>query len=363
MHQGGARCIARREMVVAKGRAVAAGLLQAEAGELEFADGRFTVPGSGRGIGLLAVARAASDPANLPDGMAPGLDAYVWNECDVFTFPSGAHVAEVEIDPETGPVTLERYFAVDDYGRVINPLLTDRPGAGRGGAGHRPGDAGAHGLRPAIGPAAERLAARLRLAARRRSARPRHHPRRAADRGQSARRQGLRPGRLHRRAADHHLRDPRRARRRSASSTSTCRRRPSASGGRSGLRGELLEPGEARGAAGGEIAVFPPALDGGEQPPDARSRRDAERGHIVAAEREDRDRPGFGQRSISSSSARRRDLPVGGEQQRQVAIALRAEPVERQALRLGVAALGRAAKAMPGRRAVAARPRTAQPLG
>jgi carbon-monoxide dehydrogenase large subunit len=124
MHQGGFALHRAAEMVVAKGRAVAAGLLQAEAAELDFAEGRFTVPGSGRGVDLLAVARAAADPANLPDGLAPGLGAYVWNECDLITFPSGTHVAEVEIDPETGAVTLERYFAVDDYGRVINPLLT-----------------------------------------------------------------------------------------------------------------------------------------------------------------------------------------------------------------------------------------------
>ena len=73
---------------------------------------------------LLAVARAASDPANLPDGMSPGLDSYVFNQSDVFTFPNGCHIAEVEIDPETGAVTLERYIAVDDYGRLINPMLT-----------------------------------------------------------------------------------------------------------------------------------------------------------------------------------------------------------------------------------------------
>jgi aerobic carbon-monoxide dehydrogenase large subunit len=124
MHQGGFALHRAAEMVVAKGRVVAAGLLQADAGELEFAAGRFTVPGSGRGIDLLEVARAAAEPANLPDGTTPGLGAYVWNECDVITFPSGTHVAEVEIDVETGVVTLERYFAVDDYGRVINPLLT-----------------------------------------------------------------------------------------------------------------------------------------------------------------------------------------------------------------------------------------------
>ena len=124
MHQGGFALCRAAEMVIAKGRAVAAGLLQADATELAFAEGRFSVPGSGRAIDLLDAARAAADPANLPDGVAPGLGVHVWNECDLITFPSGTHVAEVEIDPETGAVTLLRYFAVDDYGRVINPLLT-----------------------------------------------------------------------------------------------------------------------------------------------------------------------------------------------------------------------------------------------
>jgi carbon-monoxide dehydrogenase large subunit len=124
MHQGGFALHRAAEAVVAKGRAVAAGLLQADAAELDFADGRFAVRGSGHSVDLLAVARAAADPATLPDGAAPGLGARVWNECDLITFPSGTHVAEVEIDPETGLVTLRRYLAVDDYGRMINPLLT-----------------------------------------------------------------------------------------------------------------------------------------------------------------------------------------------------------------------------------------------
>jgi len=128
MHQGGAALHHAAQMVIAKGRDIAAGLLQAEPASLVFAGGSYSVPGSGRGIGLVAVALAATDPANLPadwpDGMTPGLDSYVWNKLDLITFPSGVHVAEVEIDPETGRVTLERYFAVDDYGRVINPMLT-----------------------------------------------------------------------------------------------------------------------------------------------------------------------------------------------------------------------------------------------
>jgi carbon-monoxide dehydrogenase large subunit len=124
MHQGGTALVRAAEAVIDKGRGAAAHLLQADPGEIEFAAGRFAVRGGGRGIDLLALAAAAADPANLPGGMAPGLDSYVFNRCDLFTFPNGCHIAEVEIDPETGRVGLERYTAVDDYGRLINPLLT-----------------------------------------------------------------------------------------------------------------------------------------------------------------------------------------------------------------------------------------------
>src|SRR5205814_2675148 len=111
MHMGGAALYQAAEMVIAKGRAVAAHLLQAELAAVEFAAGRFAVRGTGRSIDLTELAHAAADPANLPEGVAPGLDADAVNPCDVFTFPSGAHAAEVEIDPETGSVRLERYVA------------------------------------------------------------------------------------------------------------------------------------------------------------------------------------------------------------------------------------------------------------
>ncbi len=124
MYMGGTALYLAAQMVLEKGRALAAHLLQADAGEIVFADGRFAVGDGERGIDLLALAKAARDPANLPDGMTPGLDADAYNPSDVFTFPSGCHVAEVEIDPETGAVTLEGYAAIDDYGRLINPMLT-----------------------------------------------------------------------------------------------------------------------------------------------------------------------------------------------------------------------------------------------
>ena len=123
MHQGGSALVEAARMVIEKGRRIAAGLLQTDSAEIVFAEGRFFLPGTEREIDLLAVARAAADPANLPDGVAPGLGCCVYNMLDVFTFPNGCHTAEVEIDLETGVVTLERYTVVDDYGRLVNPLL------------------------------------------------------------------------------------------------------------------------------------------------------------------------------------------------------------------------------------------------
>jgi carbon-monoxide dehydrogenase large subunit len=124
MHMGGTALHQAAQMVISKGRAIAARLLQADQSEVSFGAGRFTVGGGERGIDLLALAEAARDPANLPEGMSPGLDADAYNVSDVFTFPNGCQAAEIEIDPETGAVTLERYDAIDDYGRLINPMLT-----------------------------------------------------------------------------------------------------------------------------------------------------------------------------------------------------------------------------------------------
>jgi carbon-monoxide dehydrogenase large subunit len=124
MHMGGSALHQAAQMVLSKGRVIAAHLLQADASEVGFSAGRFTAGGGERGIDLLSLAESARDPANLPDGMTPGLDADAYNDCDVFTFPSGCHAAEIEIDPETGAVTLERYAAIDDYGCLINPMLT-----------------------------------------------------------------------------------------------------------------------------------------------------------------------------------------------------------------------------------------------
>jgi aerobic carbon-monoxide dehydrogenase large subunit len=110
MHMGGAAMFRAAREVIAKGTAAAALLLQARPEEIRFDNGNF-IAGE-RSIALLDVARESS------------LDTYVWNLLDVITFPNGCHIAEVEVDPETGSVTLDRYFGVDDYGTLINPMLT-----------------------------------------------------------------------------------------------------------------------------------------------------------------------------------------------------------------------------------------------
>lgn len=110
MHQGGAALHKAAKQVLDKARPVAATLLQAKPEELDFAEGRFSA--GDRTVDLWSVAKETD------------LDTYVWNLLDIITIPNGAHVAEVEVDPETGLATLDRYFAVDDYGALINPLLT-----------------------------------------------------------------------------------------------------------------------------------------------------------------------------------------------------------------------------------------------
>jgi aerobic carbon-monoxide dehydrogenase large subunit len=119
---GGTALWMAADKVIAKGKKIAAKLLEAAEADLVFADGRFGVTGTDRGVGLKEVARAAFQPGQLPPGLEPGL-----YETGTFvpkqdTWPNGTHICEVEIDPDTGAVTLDRYALVDDVGTVINPL-------------------------------------------------------------------------------------------------------------------------------------------------------------------------------------------------------------------------------------------------
>lgn len=123
LYQGGSALIEALDDLLAKARALAARLLQAPAADLVFAEGAFAEPGGGR-LTLAELARAAKDPDQM-GGEATVLFGEAATTRDAITFPNGCHVAEVEIDPQTGETTLTRYLAVDDYGTLINPLLTE----------------------------------------------------------------------------------------------------------------------------------------------------------------------------------------------------------------------------------------------
>jgi aerobic carbon-monoxide dehydrogenase large subunit len=118
---GGALSLAA-DKVIDKGRRLAAHLMETAVADVEFADGKFTVAGTDRALGLKEVARAAFQPARLPPGMEPGLIEQATYAPAQATYPNGCHVCEVEIDPETGAVELVSYVVVDDVGTVINPL-------------------------------------------------------------------------------------------------------------------------------------------------------------------------------------------------------------------------------------------------
>ncbi|MCX7369537.1 MAG: xanthine dehydrogenase family protein molybdopterin-binding subunit [Alphaproteobacteria bacterium] len=124
LHLGGGALVLALDALMEKARIIAAHLLQADPAALAFADGRFALPKGERFITLAEIARAAEDAASLPEGMTPGLAASGHNTSDLVTFPNGCQAAEVEIDPETGHARLTRYVAVDDYGRLVNPRLT-----------------------------------------------------------------------------------------------------------------------------------------------------------------------------------------------------------------------------------------------
>jgi carbon-monoxide dehydrogenase large subunit len=122
----GSAIVVAAERLIDKGRRIAAHILEAAADDIVFERGRFAIAGTDRGVGIAEVARRAFDAAHLPNDIETGFaERANFGPPDSATFPSGAHLAEVEIDAETGAVALVRYVAVDDVGRVLNPLLCE----------------------------------------------------------------------------------------------------------------------------------------------------------------------------------------------------------------------------------------------
>lgn len=123
---GGAALFKAADKVIVKGKKIAAHLLEAGEHDIQFEAGKFSVAGTDRFKSFEEIAGAAYVPHNYPlEVLEPGLEEQAYYDPVNFTYPGGCHVAEVEVDPETGTVELVKYTAVDDVGTVINPMIVE----------------------------------------------------------------------------------------------------------------------------------------------------------------------------------------------------------------------------------------------
>jgi carbon-monoxide dehydrogenase large subunit len=121
----GAAIVEASIKVIDKGKQVAGVALEASAEDIEFSRGRFTIVGTDRGIGIMELAEKLRTGMKLPEGVPESLDVSHVHEAAPSAYPNGAHVAEVEVDPDTGWVDVVKYTMVNDFGTVINPLLVE----------------------------------------------------------------------------------------------------------------------------------------------------------------------------------------------------------------------------------------------
>ncbi len=123
---GGSAIVKSVDKIIAKGRKIAAHLLEAADTDIEFANGEFRVAGTDRKKAFAEVALTAYVPHNFPlDKLEPGLNETTFYDPTNFTYPAGSYVCEVEVDPATGVVRVDRFTAVDDFGNVINPMIVE----------------------------------------------------------------------------------------------------------------------------------------------------------------------------------------------------------------------------------------------
>lgn len=122
---GGSAIVKSIDKVLEKGAKIAAHKLEAAEEDLEYAGGKWTVKGTDKSIGFGDIALTAYVPHDYPAGLEPGLDFSSFYDPTNFTYPFGCHIAIVEVDGDTGKVTLKRFIAVDDVGNVINPMIVD----------------------------------------------------------------------------------------------------------------------------------------------------------------------------------------------------------------------------------------------
>jgi carbon-monoxide dehydrogenase large subunit len=119
----GSAIIGASEKLIETGKAIAAHLLEAGIADIAFRNGRFEIAGTDRGIGIMQLAKTLRSGIDLPPGLPKSLDTTHVHAHSPSAFPNGCHVAEIEIDPETGIVKVVKYTAIGDFGTVVNPML------------------------------------------------------------------------------------------------------------------------------------------------------------------------------------------------------------------------------------------------
>ena len=125
MHTGTALVEASAK-VIDQGKLIASHVLEAAAGDIEFRNGRFTIAGTDRAIGIMELAAKLRSGVNLPEGVPTSLDVnHVSDGPSASAYPNGCHVCEVEVDPETGVIEVVKYSAVNDFGTVVNPMIVE----------------------------------------------------------------------------------------------------------------------------------------------------------------------------------------------------------------------------------------------
>ncbi|TCP43047.1 xanthine dehydrogenase family protein molybdopterin-binding subunit [Rhodovulum marinum] len=123
---GGSAMVRATEKIIAKAKKIAAHLMEASPDDIELKDGAFTVAGTDKSVAWGDVTLAAYVPHNYPlEEIEPGLEETAFYDPNNFTYPAGAYACEVEVDPETGKVTIERFAAADDFGNIVNPMIVD----------------------------------------------------------------------------------------------------------------------------------------------------------------------------------------------------------------------------------------------
>jgi len=122
---GGSAIIRAVDKIVEKGKKIAAHLMEASVEDVAYDKGVFSVKGTDKQVPMAQVAFTAYVPHNYPADLEPGLEASAFYDPANFTFPAGVHIAEVEIDSDTGDTTIANWVAVDDFGNVINPMIVE----------------------------------------------------------------------------------------------------------------------------------------------------------------------------------------------------------------------------------------------